>query len=361
MFGVHLSTSTTQACRFPRACILHAGILHAGIQDPRRPADPITCLPPEQSILSYPYSETLHIRMESQNTIAGAWDTHVHAGPDVTDRKHDVVELARRAADAGMGGLVLKNHHFPTAMAARLVEDACNADIRLASTIVLNRSVGGLNTDAVVAAAEMGVSRVELPTMTAANNMLEQGEPRTIELLDDDDVLRDPVRTVLDEAVANDLVVGTGHVGIDEVEAVVTTVVEELNADVIITHPEFHAARDGIGLTPSKQAELAQPGVYFERCSIVNDESVRELFLDDAPASAHEAFADGGMFDHIVAGIEATGPEHNLLSTDYGQPGRESPPDALAAFHGDLEAAGVPREDIVRMARENPQRLFGGT
>lgn len=293
------------------------------------------------------------------HSISGAWDTHVHAGPDVTDRKHDIVELARRAADAGMGGLVLKNHHFPTTMAAALVERACESDIYLASTLVLNRSVGGINIDAVIAAADMGASRLEFPTMTAEHNMLDQGEPTTISLLNDDGDLKDGVWSVITEAVNDGLILGTGHISTEEVEAVVNAVTE-VDGEVIITHPEFHAARDGVGITPEKQNELAGKGVYFERCSIVADESVRELFLPDAPKAAHEAFADGAMFDRIVAGIEATGPEHNLLSTDYGQPGRMSPPDALAAFHADLENAGVPRADIERMARDNPEALFGG-
>lgn len=297
--------------------------------------------------------------METGNPISGAWDTHVHAGPDVTDRKHDVAELARRAAAAGMGGLVLKNHHFPTAMAAALVEEACDSDIRLSSTLVLNRSVGGLNVDAVTAAADMGAARLEFPTMTAKRNMLDQGEPRTVDLLNGNGRLKGAVQSVLDEAVASDMVIGTGHVGVDEVEALIDAVAE-LGGEVVVTHPEFHAARDGVGLTPARQAELARPGVYFERCAIVTDGTVRELFLPNAPEAAHDAFAGEEMFDRIVAGIEATGPDHNLLSTDYGQPGRVSPPDALAAFHEDLEAAGVPRTDVEAMARENPERLFGG-
>lgn len=297
--------------------------------------------------------------METTTPTPGAWDTHVHAGPDVIDRKHDIVELARRAADAGMGGLVLKNHHFPTAMAAALVERACDSDIRLASTIVLNRSVGGLNIDAIIAAADMGASRVEFPTMTAARNMLEQGEPKSIDLLDEEGNLTDLAWSVVNETVNDGLVVGTGHIGLEEVEAVVDAVVE-LGGEVIVTHPEFHAARDGVGLTPERQAALARPGVYFERCSIVTDSTVRELFPADAPPEAHEAFRDGEMFDRIVAGIEATGPEHNLLSTDYGQPNRVSPPDALAAFHEDLRSAGVPHDDVVQMARDNPEQLFGG-
>lgn len=297
--------------------------------------------------------------METKKPTPGAWDTHVHAGPDVIDRKHDIVELARRAEDAGMGGLVLKNHHFPTAMAASLVERACDSDIRLASTVVLNRSVGGLNIDAVTAAADMGASRVEFPTMTAARNMLEQGEPKTIDLLDEEGNLTDLAWSVLNETVNDGLVVGTGHIGVTEVEAVVDAVVE-LSGEVIITHPEFHAARDGVGFTPEQQAALARPGVYFERCSIVTDSTVRELFPPDAPSEAYEAFCEGEMFDRIVAGIDATGPGHNLLSTDYGQPGRMSPPVALATFHDNLRSAGVPQDHLVQMARDNPERLFGG-
>lgn len=297
--------------------------------------------------------------MGSQHPISGAWDTHVHAGPDVMDRKHNIVELAQRAANAGMGGLVLKNHYFPTTMAAALVEQVCDSSIRLASTVVLNRSVGGINIDAVVAAAEMGASRIEFPTKTAKRNMLQQGEPRTLNLLNDEGVLDDGVWSVITEAVNDGMILGTGHVGVKEVEAIVDAVTE-VGGKVIITHPEFHAARDGVGLTPERQARLARDGVYFERCFIAADETIRELFLPEAPQSAHEAFANGKMFDRIIAGIEATGPKHNLLSTDYGQPERISPPDALAAFHADLETAGIPRRDIEQMARDNPEKLFGG-
>ncbi|ELY38717.1 DUF6282 family protein [Halalkalicoccus jeotgali] len=297
--------------------------------------------------------------MATTHPISDAWDTHVHAGPDVTDRKHDIVELARRAADAGMGGLVLKNHYAPTTMATELVGRACDSDINLASTVVLNRSVGGINIDAVVAAANMGASRVELPTMTAKRNMLEQGEPKTIDLLNENGGLKDAVWSVLTEAINHGLVIGTGHIGVEEVEAVIDAVTEA-DGEVIVTHPEFHAARDGVGLTLESQAHLAKDGVYFERCFIVADETVRELFLPNAPQSAHDTFADGAMFKEIVAGIEATGAKHNLLSTDYGQPGRMSPPDALAAFHADLETAGISRADIEQMARDNPETLFGG-
>lgn len=61
----------------------------------------------------------------------------------------------------------------------------------------------------------------------------------------------------------------------------------------------------------------------------------------------------------VTAGIEATGPERSLLSTDHGLSGRISPPEALGAFHGDLGDAGTPSTDIERMAHGNLEGLFG--
>ena len=82
-----------------------------------------------------------------------------------------------------MGGLVLKNH-LPTAMLAATVDRDDDVDVDVAEMVVLKRSVGDLNVKAVIAAGEMEAVRVVLPTMTAKRNMLDQGEPETVDLLD---------------------------------------------------------------------------------------------------------------------------------------------------------------------------------
>ncbi|WP_247010573.1 DUF6282 family protein [Halorientalis litorea] len=297
--------------------------------------------------------------MTATTPVAGAWDTHVHAGPDVRPRKHDALTLARKATAMGMGGLVLKNHHLPTAMLAATVERDDDVDIDVAGMIVLNRSVGGLNVDAVTAAGEMGAVRVELPTMTARRNMLDQGEPETVDLLDESGSLSATARDVLDETLAYDMAVGTGHIGVEETRQVVEYVTDA-GGDVVVTHPEFHAARDGVGLTPEEQAELATEGVYYERCYVTTADGITSLFRDDAPQAASDAFEPGAMFEEIVTAIEQTGPERNFVSTDYGQPDRESPPAGLGEFHERLRAAGVSASDLDRMARQNPAAVFGG-
>ena len=42
--------------------------------------------------------------------LRGAYDCHVHCGPDVIVRAQDVTALAESAAQAGLAGVVLKNH-----------------------------------------------------------------------------------------------------------------------------------------------------------------------------------------------------------------------------------------------------------
>ena len=46
----------------------------------------------------------------SDTIITGAYDMHIHTGPDIMDRKLDFLEEAERVRDAGMAGYVIKSH-----------------------------------------------------------------------------------------------------------------------------------------------------------------------------------------------------------------------------------------------------------
>ena len=50
-----------------------------------------------------------------EELIRGAYDLHVHAGPDIVPRRQDILDVARDALNAGMGGLVFKDHYTTTA------------------------------------------------------------------------------------------------------------------------------------------------------------------------------------------------------------------------------------------------------
>src|ERR1035438_9370091 len=59
--------------------------------------------------------------LAQEKPLAAVIDIHVHSAPDSTPRSVDATDLARLAKAQGKGGLVLKNHHEPTASLAYIV------------------------------------------------------------------------------------------------------------------------------------------------------------------------------------------------------------------------------------------------
>ena len=49
-----------------------------------------------------------------EQILKGSYDLHVHAAPDIEERRLDVLEVAREAYEAEMAGLVLKSNYYPT-------------------------------------------------------------------------------------------------------------------------------------------------------------------------------------------------------------------------------------------------------
>ncbi len=53
--------------------------------------------------------------------VRGAYDLHVHIGPDVPKRVIDDLSLAVRCRELGLAGFALKSHYTSTAERARVV------------------------------------------------------------------------------------------------------------------------------------------------------------------------------------------------------------------------------------------------
>ena len=83
-----------------------------------------------------------------EDLLKGAYDLHIHTAPDVVQRKCGDLELARRLVHRGMAGCAIKNHYFDTAVRAKLLQEQF-PQLRVAGGVTLNRSVGGVNPDAV--------------------------------------------------------------------------------------------------------------------------------------------------------------------------------------------------------------------
>jgi hypothetical protein len=289
--------------------------------------------------------------------VQGAYDLHVHVGPDVVGRRIDDLSLAARCREVGLAGFALKSHYTSTAERAQVVSRAV-AGVRCIGTITLNAAVGGLNPLAVEIAAREGARIVWLPTVDAVNEASERDREyppgarvplwvRTQQELRADGVEGDPVavidgdgqvlpalRAVLGIVARHGLVLATGHLGRDEIFAVVNAALAVGVRHVVVTHPEFPSQ----DLSLDDQASLAHRGALLERCF----------------TTAHTGKC---AWEHVVAGIRATGVEHNLLSTDLGQPANPPVEDGLALFADRLLAAGLTDEEIRTMTVHNSGRL----
>lgn len=288
--------------------------------------------------------------------LEGAYDLHVHSGPDVMARKGHDIEFARRAAEARMGGFVIKSHHVPTADRAFLVRQVV-PNVEVFGSIALNNFVGGINPQAVEVAGRLEAKVVWFPTVDAANEkdkiqvqdpaklaywaalqkeLQAQGRLRPpIEVMGGDGKLLPDVIEVLRLVKEHDMVLETGHLAPAEIYAVVKAARELGIVRIVITHPEFPS----IGLSVGQQRELAAYNVFFEHCFTT-------------PNTGKVSWSN--LFDMV----RSTGPERNVLATDLGQPNALYPVEGLAAFISHFHQAGFSVPEIRRMTVTNPQNLL---
>lgn len=292
---------------------------------------------------------------EAWAAIRGAIDVHVHAGPDVIDRRLDDVELARDFRDHSLGGFVLKSHYVPTAERAVAVGRAVPG-LMVAGSLTLNHSVGGLNPAALEVAARLGARVVWMPTVDAANEWVNRrpgapppawgafhdqlrarrGYPVPISLLNERGHLVGPAVECLEIVAAYGMVLATGHVGRDEIFALAACAREQGVTRLIVTHVEFPT----VDLSAQDQVELARRGAVIEHCYTT-------------PYTAKTTW------ETVFANLRATGAGAAIISTDLGQVSNPPAADGLADFAGRLLHAGFSPDEVRQMAVVNPAHLIG--
>lgn len=295
----------------------------------------------------------------ARQLVRGAYDLHVHINPDVIKRRIDDVALARRFAELGLAGFVLKSHYVPTAERAAVVRGVVPG-INVLGALVLNNPIGGMNAVAVEIAAREGARIIWMPTTDAENeehehaarpagaklplwaqlqqDLRERGiSPPPVRVVDASGAVLPETRRVLQVVAAHQLVLATGHLGRAEIFAVVEAAQAAGVRQIIVTHPDYPTQ----DLSLAEQAQLAERGVYLERCV----------------APAYSGKVD---WERMFAAIRATGPAHSVLSTDMGQPANPPVEDGLAIIADRLLAAGFSDEEIYTMAVANSVRLATG-
>jgi Family of unknown function (DUF6282) len=294
----------------------------------------------------------------ARELLRGAYDTHMHISPDVVERKIDDITLARKFADLGMDGFVLKSHYGSTAERASVVRAAV-PETNALGAIALNRAVGGINPLAVEIAAREGARTVWLPTVDSVNEshereappgakvpvwvklqleLREQGiEIPPVPVLDPDDgTVLPELREVLGMIARHNMLLATGHLSRDEIFAVVDAALEAGVRDIVITHPEFPSQ----DLSVDDQKALADKGALLERCF----------------TTPHTGKV---TWERWIENIRVTGPEHSVLSTDLGQVFNPPVEDGMALMVDRLLEAGFKDEEVYVMAVVNTRIVAG--
>ena len=292
----------------------------------------------------------------ARELVRGGYDLHAHVAPDIIARRIDDVALARRFADLGLGGFVLKSHYSPTAERAAVVRGVVPG-VDVLGAIVLNSTVGGLNAGAVEVAARSGARVVWMPTFDAVNETAgrrpppeggrlpvwaqmqhefrDHGVPTPeVPVLDADGRALPELLAVLGVIARHRLVLATGHLSRDEIFVVVRAAAELGIRDIIVTHPEFPSQR----LAVSDQLELVALGALLERCL--------------TPALAGRV-----SFETLFEVTRLTGPEHSFLSSDLGQAAHPPVEDGLALLADRFLAAGFSDHGVHTMTVVNTRRL----
>jgi hypothetical protein len=293
----------------------------------------------------------------ARELLRGAYDTHIHVAPDVVERKIDDIALARRLKELGMDGVVLKSHYGSTAERASVVRAAVPG-VDTLGAIALNRAVGGINALAVEIAAREGARTVWMPTVDAVNEahereappgakvpvwvklqleLREQGlEIEPVPVVGADGRVLPETREVLAMIARHGMLLATGHIGRDEIFAVVDAAIAVGVREIVITHPDFPSQN----LPVDDQLALAGRGALLERCFTT-------------PHTGKIAW------EQWIENIRATGAEHSVLSTDLGQVFNPPVEDGMALMVDRLLGAGFSEEEVHQMAVVNTRRVAG--
>jgi hypothetical protein len=287
-----------------------------------------------------------------------AIDMHQHLGPSVIPRALDILQGAREAEAAGMKGIMVKDHQFPS-MASVEIAKSCLGEGRklfIGSSLVLNHEIGGLNVAAVETAINMGVNMIWLPTLSTENHHVSHEKqglkfpaskkkidtlPRGyIALVDGGGNVTEDVKRVL-QVIGKDngVILGAGHGTAAEINAIIHEAKKAGIEKIVVNHPTYM-----IDASWELMSEWAALGVFMEFGACTCD-----------PISS----ICNAEIDQTVAAIKSIGVDHVTLASDYGQVNNPHPVEGLKHFAELLLSKGFTFGELEIMMKKNPANLLG--
>ncbi|RHV97751.1 amidohydrolase [Clostridium sp. OF09-10] len=262
-----------------------------------------------------------------EDILKGAYDMHIHTSPDVSPRKSTDLEIAEEWKTAGMKGGVVKCHFADTTGRAAILS-ALYPDLKIYGGLVLNRQAGG--------------KYVWFPTMDslAYRKFHFRNDPSAdlspyLSVLGEDGKLLPAVYDVLDIAAKYDLVVGTGHIGGQEGVPVVLEAAKRGVKRLVLTHAENPATSFSV----EDQKLCVKAGAMVEH-------------------SFFTVYHNRVSWELVIEQIRAVGTDNTYLVTDFGQLNSPGSADGLRMFAEGLLERGFSEEEIDKLIRRNPERLF---
>lgn len=291
----------------------------------------------------------------SDELLQGAFDMHCHAYPEFSLEfpcRYSTAEHLSMMAAAGMGGVVLKSHCWPTMALVEQLKESF-PDFHIFSSVTLNDGVGGVSPWVVESAAKQNAKFVWLPTWSSWHDITRGGISKTMakylptfqqyidqgghHMLNEDGSVRKELLDVLAVCRDYDMVVSTGHISPTEAIAVAKSAADIGLKKVVLCHPDSNSVKASM----EQIAEFTRWGGYVELCSM----GLTPLHHRITPAEY------GQM-------VEIAGPDHCILSTDYFFSWDAGSPEQLRGLINVLLHVGVSAEDIRTMASATPKYLL---
>ena len=298
----------------------------------------------------------------------GACDLQVHAGPDLFKRIADDEDIAIACRNAGMTAICIKGHALNTSRSAYFVSKHVPG-IDVFGGVVLNWSVGGIDSASAIASFEIGGKAVWMPTYDAkchadyfgmtgtyATHDLPPeerlaeghggshldfvvkgaGDKPGISVTEDGELTRSAIE-VIEVVKEYNGFLGTSHISVDEIAAIIRYVRKTGHVNVLITHPLYKVPN----CSPAFLKEICGGGVYAELCTGIIWPTVSNRTVDDQ-----------------VEVIRTIGAEQCILSSDGGITYGSMPHDMLRVHARLLSNAGITNEELDVMMRVNPRRAL---
>ena len=286
-----------------------------------------------------------------ESLLQGAYDLHVHVAPDVVPRIQDGTDLAYEAQQAGMAGMLIKDHTAPTTGAAHVLNQAWPEGTHFYSALALNPPVGGLNPYAVAAALREGVDVVFMPTYSAAHQIAVKGAdafapayPRPggdwagITILDAEGALVPAVLEILDLLAEHHAVLATGHISPAEILVLLPAARERGVSRILVTHASGAAP----GLSVAGQLAAVGYGAMIEHCLMGT--------LGENARLRPESVRDQ---------VRRVGVHNCLLSSDLGQAANGPVVAGFAKLLDTMRQVGMTDAELRILIEDSPRRLLG--